>query len=105
MNYITLEHINSLKRFNAWMKEEVQNKAIFSVNHHVIEKDNHITIDKGRMVLQFKETGINLVDVSMGSKMIVAKSQENLDQILMHGLQWAVKRHFINTYNGLAEIG
>jgi hypothetical protein len=89
------EDIKAINKFNAWLKKEIINKNIFSCSHQVDHKTNTILIDKGKMTLKFNKQWIYLSTFTQ-SDPIAART--NLNQILMDGLQWAIKEHFLKTY-------
>jgi hypothetical protein len=92
---ITDKNIEELDSFNAWLKKEIINKEIFTCNHQVDRKNNTILINKGKMTLTFNMSYISL---DAGDKSKFISFGMDLMPILMDGLQYSIKEHFIKTY-------
>lgn len=91
-------HADTLVRFNQWMKGLFGKASpCFSTEPHP-EEDGSISINHGMMKLEISKKSIRLVDKSMGANIVVCAGSLSLEETLLHGLTWAIRQKFCNTF-------
>lgn len=97
---ITHDHRHTLNQFDSWLRSELSNRQIFTSK---IEEDKNsegsYLMDRGRMEIRFGDGSIKIYDLTMGTrKCLVVRSHEAFLEALMIASEWALRRHFINTF-------
>lgn len=95
----TDQQLATLTAFHKWTKQLFgAARPVFSCKHHQL-KDGGLEINRGTMKLQFHPTGaVSLYDYSQGCCMVVCDAEGRLEEVLMRGLEWSIRRSFHETY-------
>lgn len=94
----TDQQLATLDKFHRWTKSLFgKAEPCFSCKHHV-QPDGMVQINRGSMRLQLHQNGsASLYDYSAGCCVVVLTRQP-LEEVLMAGLTWAIRRKFHESY-------